>query len=143
MGVLAATIVELDAATIGRILSVFIPLAVGLTTKKLASGPTKALVLAGFAAVTGVLTEALGTGGKFVLEDAVNGVIDSIVIAAGMYYGLLKPTGIAEKVQDLKPHTGIGSEVSAVPPVSTKTEVSEPLGAPPPSKTKKKAKRKS
>lgn len=132
---------DLDIDTINRLVSVFIPLAVGLATKKLASGLTKAMVLAALASLTGFLTQAIDNDGHILLNQTIDGIIDSVIVAAGMYYGVLKPSGIAAAVQNLKPDTGLGTAQVAVPPKSTAAEVAEPLGAPPPTATKPKAKK--
>lgn len=91
---LLAVTVSLDTYWLTMILSVFLPMIVALFTKQLASGTVKAVLLLFLAAVTGTLTSIQAANGVFDVKDAVVATVMSFVIAVGMHFGLLSPTGL-------------------------------------------------
>lgn len=95
----------LDPATIIQlILSVFMPIAVGLVTSRVTSGSIKAWLLASFTLVASILTQlgaAIAAHTTFDLGIALLAVIPAFAISVATYYGLWKPTGIAGRAQDV------------------------------------------
>ena len=95
----------LDPALVIQLLvSTVLPLLVGLVTKTVTSGGVKAVLLAGLALVTSLLTElgqAIANGVTYDLGQGLLLAIPTFLIAVGLHYGLWKPTGVTEKAQTL------------------------------------------
>ena len=96
----------LDWAVVVQILlAVVMPLLVGLVTTRVTSGSVKAWLLAGLTLATAVITQlgaAITSGTPFDLGLALLSTIGAFIVSVGTYYGLLKPTGIAVKAQDVE-----------------------------------------
>lgn len=96
---------SLDPAIIIQlVLSVIMPIAVGLVTTRVTSGAVKAWLLATFTLVASILTQwgaAIAIGGVFDIGLALLAVIPAFAISVATYYGLWKPTGIAGAAQDV------------------------------------------
>lgn len=120
-----AAAVTVNVALLAQVTGVGLPLLVGLVTKKQAPSWVKAVALAFLAAVSGVVSSAIDHSGTIVIHQAVQLGITSWVTGIAAYYGLHKPTGLAEKVQDVAPNAGIG-------PASPPEAEAEPLPEPPP-----------
>lgn len=91
------------AVVVQMVLSVFLPILVGLVTTKVTSSAVKAWSLAGLTLVTSVLTgfgAALSAGEVFDLGVALLTAIPSFAISVAVHYGLWKPTGVSEKAQE-------------------------------------------
>lgn len=99
----------LDLAQIVQvILSVFLPILVGLVTKKVTSGGTKAVLLASLTLLTSVFTElgsSLSSGTVFDLGVALVTAVPFFAISVAIHYGLWKPTGVAESVANVGNHS--------------------------------------
>jgi uncharacterized membrane protein len=83
------------------VVTVVLPVLVGLVTTRETNPGRKALLLAALAAVTGLGTELLGalsTGTPYDLAAGLYVVLQSFVIAVALHYGLLKPTGISSRL---------------------------------------------
>ena len=95
----------LDAATtIQLVLTVFMPILVGFITTRLTSGSVKAWLLAGASLVTSLLVAAYNAvvnGVAFDVGIALLAAIPAFAISVATYYGLWKPTGVAEKAQSV------------------------------------------
>lgn len=86
------------------VLTVFMPIAVGLVTTRTTSSSIKTWLLAGLTLVTSLLTQlgaAIASNTPFDLGLALLAVIPAFAISVAMYYGLWKPTGIGGRVQDI------------------------------------------
>ena len=108
---LLAMTVTLDQYWLTMVISVFLPMIVALVTKQLASGSVKAVLLLFLAAVTGTATQIAAANGVFDLKDAVVATVMSFIIAVGMHFGLLSPTGLTGsegKIQTKTATFGIG-----------------------------------
>lgn len=108
---LLSVVVTLDAYWLTMIISVFLPMLVALITKQAASGTVKALTLLFLSAVTGTVTSWQATNGVFDLKDAIVATIMSFVIAVGLHYGLLSPSGVTGargKIQTKTATFGLG-----------------------------------
>ena len=87
--------------TISLVIGVFLPLLVGLVTKKVTSERTKAVLLAALSAVSGFATEyaqSLGVG-TFDWYPALLTSLATFLMAVGLHYGFWKPTGAADSAQ--------------------------------------------
>lgn len=91
---LLAVTVSVDSYWLTMVISVFLPMVVALVTKQLASGAVKAVLLLFLAAVTGTATQIATANGVFDLKGAVVATVMSFIIAVGMHFGLLSPTGL-------------------------------------------------
>jgi hypothetical protein len=100
---------SLDWAIVVQIvLAVVLPILVGLVTTRVTASSTKAWLLAGLTLVTSVVTQlanAITTGTPFDLGLALLAVIPAFAISVATYYGLWKPTGVGEKMQDVEATT--------------------------------------
>lgn len=100
---------------IGLVVSVVLPLLVGLVTKYATNGRIKALLLAGLSAVTGLFTElgnALTNETPYNLGMGLVFALAAFIVGVGMHYGLYKPTGAATAAQK-----ALGGD-KGLPPVS-------------------------
>ena len=101
------------ALVIQLLLTVILPIVVGLVTTRTTSGSIKAWLLAGLTLVTSVITgagNAIAQNAPFDLGVALLLAIPAFAISVATYYGLWKPTGVAGAAQDVKPTTLIRSE---------------------------------
>lgn len=88
---------------VGMIVSVVLPLLVGLVTKRVTHGGTKAVILAALAAATGLLTElgnALTAGVTYNIGMGLVFALASFLVAVGMHFGIYKPTGASTAAQN-------------------------------------------
>ena len=91
------------ATTVQIILTVIMPIMVGLVTTKTTSSALKAWLLAGATLLTSVLAglyNALMAGTAFDIGIALLAAIPAFAISVAMHYGLWKPTGVSEKAQE-------------------------------------------
>ena len=89
---------------IGLLVSTILPLVVGLVTTRVTHSGVKATVLAALSAVTGLLTElgnALTAGTEYNLGTGLVFALGAFLVATGLHYGLLKPTGASGVVQSV------------------------------------------
>lgn len=90
------------------VLAVILPIAVGLVTTRVTASSTKAWLLAGLALVTSLVTQlatAIANATAFDLGLALLAVIPAFAISVATYYGLWKPTGVGEAMQDVESTT--------------------------------------
>lgn len=95
-------------AIVQLILTVLMPIAVGLVTTRTTSGAIKAWLLAAFTLVSSILTElanALNTNTTFDLGIALVAAVPYFAISVAIYYGLWKPTGVGTKAQEVEATT--------------------------------------
>ncbi|QSM01241.1 membrane protein [Microbacterium phage NoodlelyBoi] len=88
---------------VGMIVSVVLPLLVGLATTRITASGVRATVLALLAAVTGLLTElgnALTAGVTYNLGMGLVFALASFLVAVGMHFGIYKPTGASTAAQN-------------------------------------------
>lgn len=86
---------------IGLLVSTILPLIVGLVTKYETRSGVRAVLLAALAAVTGLLTElgnAIQTGTTYNLGTGLVLALTAFLVAVGIHFGLLKPTGASDAV---------------------------------------------
>lgn len=90
------------ALIIGLLVSTVLPLLVGLVTKTVTNSGVKAGLLAALAAITGLGTELLASINAGTTYDLGTGLVlavTSFIVAVGIHFGLLKPTGASAAVQ--------------------------------------------
>lgn len=94
----------MDAAiTIQLVLTVLMPILVGLITNKTTSSSVKAWLLAGTTLVTSLLAglyDAVINSGVFDLGLALLIAIPAFAISVATHYGLWKPTGVSGVAQE-------------------------------------------
>lgn len=96
------------AQVIQLVLTIILPIAVGLVTTRTTRAAVKAWLLAGLSLATSIVTEmaqAVGANATFDLGVALLAAIPTFAIAVATYYGLWKPTGIGAAAQDVKATT--------------------------------------
>ena len=92
------------ALVIQLLLTVILPIAVGLVTTRTTSSAAKAWLLAGLTLVTSIVTgigHAVAENVPFDLGAALLLAIPSFAISVATYYGLWKPTGVGKAAQDV------------------------------------------
>lgn len=89
----------LDVAIVSIILGLVLPLFVGIVTTKVESSKLKGVLLLTASAVTGVLNSVVTTGGAL-SKDTIVAAVTAYVIALASYYGVWKPTGTTEYLQE-------------------------------------------
>lgn len=92
------------ALIIGLLVSTVLPLLVGLVTKKVTHSGAKAALLALLASITGLGSELLASiqsGTSYDLGTGLVLALTSFLVAVGLHYGIYKPTGATEKVQEV------------------------------------------
>lgn len=91
------------ALTVQLVLTVLMPILVGLITTKATSSGLKAWLLAGATLITSVLTgmyNALANNMPFDAGFALLTAIPAFAISVATHYGLWKPTGVSDKAQE-------------------------------------------
>lgn len=91
-------------ALLGFALQFLLPLAVGLVSTRVTSGAAKAVSLAALTLVTAVATSALhahDTGALVDLGQVLLAALGGFVISVASYFGLWKPTGLADRALDV------------------------------------------
>ena len=93
------------ALVIQLLLTVIMPILVGLITTRVTSSSKKSWLLAGLTLFTSLLVglaEAIATSTTFDLGMALLAAIPAFAISVATYYGLWKPTGIGRAAQDIE-----------------------------------------
>lgn len=97
---------SLDPATVVQLLlTIIMPIAVGLVTTRTTSGSSKAWLLAGLTLVTSLLTQlasSIANETAYDLGVALLAAIPAFAISVSTYYGLWKPTGVGKASQDVE-----------------------------------------
>jgi hypothetical protein len=94
---------ELDltrAEVIGLLVTLVLPILVGLATTRVTSPGTKAVLLLALTALNGFLVELGNAGPDYNVANGAFYTLAGFVTAVAVHFGLLKPTGIAGKAQD-------------------------------------------
>jgi hypothetical protein len=110
----------LDLNWLTVLLGVVLPMLTGLVTARLAHAGLKATVLALLSAIGGILNELYSVGGNLAGFDwsaSLANAVTVFLMAVGLHYGLLKPTGVTGQngvVQTGALSGGLGSRGPAV-----------------------------
>lgn len=95
----------LDAAlVIQLVVSTVLPLLVGLVTKTVTRPGAKAVLLAALSLLTSLLVElgaSITAGATYDIGQGLLLALPTFLIAVGLHYGLWKPVGAAEKLQEI------------------------------------------
>ncbi|WP_230671052.1 hypothetical protein [Rathayibacter sp. Leaf248] len=89
------------------LVSIVLPLLVGLVTTRATSASAKAILLAVLAFASGLGTEllaALNAGVSYDLAAGVFSGVATFLVAVGIHYGLWKPTGTSSALQSIGRH---------------------------------------
>lgn len=95
-----------DVGLLEILVSMVLPLIVGVVVKQVAHPAVKSITLAFLSAVTALATTGLGSNGEIGTATIAQAVL-SFIIAVGAYYGLWKPTGVAGSVNTATENFGI------------------------------------
>lgn len=95
-----------DISLLQILVSMVLPLVVGIVVKQVAQPAVKSITLAVLSAVTAIATSALNSGGQIGKDTVIQAVI-GFVIAVGSYYGIWKPTGVSNTVNTATQNFGI------------------------------------
>ncbi|QGJ89458.1 hypothetical protein PBI_SMARTIES_54 [Microbacterium phage Smarties] len=88
---------------VGMIVSVVLPLLVGLVTTRITNSGVRATILAALAAITGLLTElgnSMTAGETYNLGMGIVFALAAFLVAVGMHFGIYKPTGASTAAQN-------------------------------------------
>lgn len=88
------------AETIGVLVTLVLPILVGLATTRITSAGKKATLLLALTAANGFLVELGNAGPDYNIAAGVFYTAVGFVGAVAMHFGLLKPTGISGRAQD-------------------------------------------
>ena len=93
--------VALDRAYwLGLLISVLLPVLVGLVTTRVTHAGTKAVLLLALSTLNGLLVEVANPGAGFDLGTAAVLALVSFATGVLAQFGLYKPTGLAGRAQD-------------------------------------------
>jgi len=109
------SIVKLDVGFLAIVAGTFIPIVVALVTKWKTSSGVKAVVNGLLAAVAGAVAVATQANGVVNVRNTVGAIALAWLTSVATYYGLWKPTGIANAVGEKTQNVGIGSNQSGIP----------------------------
>lgn len=108
LAVAAAPVVAftIDPALVVQLLLAFImPVVVALVSTRVTKSNVRSWLLATLTVVTSLLTElgrSIATGTTFDVGIALLAALPAFVVSVSTYYGLWKPTGVAERVQGIE-----------------------------------------
>ena len=89
----------IDVAILSIILGTVLPILVGIVTTKLESGRLKGVLLLTLAALGGLVSTGVAGEGVFTSQSLIAAGV-SYVTALASYYGVYKPRGVADYVQE-------------------------------------------
>ncbi|MEH0579005.1 hypothetical protein QBA54_32050 [Streptomyces sp. B21-108] len=101
--------VQLDAAYwLGLLVSIVLPVLVGLVTTRVTHAGVKAVLLLALSTANGFVVEYAGPHGDgYSVQTAAVLALVSFAVGVLAHFGLLKPTGIAGKAQDTLVKSGV------------------------------------
>lgn len=108
--VFAASVVQIDVATLNFVAGVLVPLLTALVTTRLASPGLKAVVTLLLSALAGGIAVALQANGTVELQTWITSIALTWVMSIASYYGLWKPTSTAPKIQAATKNVGVGQK---------------------------------
>ena len=111
---------QLDTVAIATLISLFVPLLVGLVTKQSASSTVKVIVNIVAVALTAVLALGITPGlDKMTWALVINTLVLSLAASVTAYKGIWKPTGVTDAIAAKTADIGIGSTPIVLPPVDS------------------------
>lgn len=103
----------LDVSTLNLIAGLVIPLLVALVSKRVASSGVKGLLNALLSAIAGIIVVGIDNNGAFEANAVLNAGIATFVTSISAYYGIWKPTGVAQGVRNATADFGVvGPDIS-------------------------------
>lgn len=96
---------QIDIGLLNLLVATVLPFLVALVTRKETDSSKKGALLAVLAGATAVVTQAVNHAGIIDQQTLYLGV-QNFIISIGLYTGLWKPTGVAEKVADKTDNVG-------------------------------------
>lgn len=96
----------IDVNLLQILVSMILPLVVGIVVKQVAQPAVRSITLALLSAITAIATAGLSANGEIGTSTIAEAVV-TFIIAVGTYYGLWKPTGIADGVNNSTKNFGI------------------------------------
>jgi hypothetical protein len=88
------------AEIIGLLVTLVLPILVGLVTTRVTSAGKKAVLLLALTAVTGFLVELGNAGPDYNVANGVFYTVVGFITAVAVHFGFLKPTGVSGAAQD-------------------------------------------
>jgi hypothetical protein len=88
------------AEIIGLVVTLVLPILVGLVTTRVTSAGVKAVLLLALTAANGFLVELGNAGSGYNVANSLFYTVVGFITAVAMHFGFLKPTGISGKAQD-------------------------------------------
>lgn len=96
-----------DPESVVYLVGILVPLLVGVVSKKVASRRVKAVLNAVLSAIAGSTAYLVAVDGGYDFVGFVNSAVGVFIVSIATYYGLWKPTGAAEGVQNKTSGVGI------------------------------------
>lgn len=101
--------VRLDALTVSLVISLGIPILVGLLTKSSLGGGAKGLIMVILVAVDALVTQSVVPGGAAVISKETFVLwAQSLAVSVAMYKGLYKPLGVSSSPGGKLQNGGLG-----------------------------------
>jgi len=97
-----------NATMISQLLGLAIPFLVALVTKRVASGGLKGVINLLLSAIAGSVTYLVASDGGYDVTGFVNSTVNVFIVSITAYYGVYKPTGVSETVQNKTANIGLG-----------------------------------
>lgn len=88
------------AEIIGLLVTLVLPVLVGLVTTRVTSAGKKAALLLALTAITGFLVELGNAGPDYNVGSGVFYTVVGFLVAVATHFGFLKPTGVSGRAQD-------------------------------------------
>lgn len=108
-------VLEVDVTVITFIVGSVIPLIVGFLTKLKASSSVKAMANIVLSIIAGAGSVLIAAEGSITWKNLVTSVFTTLISSGLTYNNIWKPTGVAAKVSNIAPGTGLGAEVEKSP----------------------------
>jgi hypothetical protein len=112
----ATTHLDVQALTI--CVGFVIPLLTSVVTKEKAPAWVKAVINALLGAIAGALVTAIGDNGNVVLGSWVTGIAEAFITSVASYFGLWKPSGVADAISLKTAGLGFGRKTPPDLPAS-------------------------
>lgn len=104
--------IVLNLSVLNFVAASLIPLATALITKARADSRVKSLCTLALTVIAGTVGYLIEKEGKTDVTDLMSVIIATYLTASVTYSNLWKPTGVAPKLTELTPNTGIGTAVA-------------------------------
>ena len=98
-----------DVVTVSRLLGVIVPILVAVLAKSGASTQVKVWLNVVAAAILGAIAPVLAGATDYTFAMLINSVINTFLVSVAAYFGVFKPTGAADAIQQKTGTFGIGA----------------------------------